>query len=163
MRLVHQMHNLARLQASDVNIALQALLHLDRRFLHCLRQHGSRALLRFLNRCLKFRDRYANLLVNGLNGGVKNELVHRDQGDCRVVRLKEEIMTRRDFRDEPLYVDGTAFVWHRVHTIASLSSCSKISRRTIANRCFDTREKSAFWIASSKVNRRSSIWRTSSP
>ena len=41
-------------------------------------------------------------LVHGLNGGIKNELVHRDQGECRIVRLEKEIVTRRDFRDEPL-------------------------------------------------------------
>ena len=102
---VHQMHNLAGLQAGDVNIALQTRLHLDRRFLHCLRQHASRPLLCFIHRCVKFRDRYANLLINGLNGAVKNELVHRDQCDCRVARFQKEIVARRNLRDEPLYVD----------------------------------------------------------
>src|ERR1035438_7729822 len=116
------MHNLAVLQAGDVNIALQTRLHLDRRFLHCLRQHASRTLLRFLYRCPKFRDRYANLLVDGLKGGVKNKLVHRDQGECGVIRLEKEFVTRRDFRDEPLYIDRTASIEHGSHMMASLSS-----------------------------------------
>jgi len=112
---------------------------------------------------MEFGDRYAYLGVDDVNRGSKNEVVHRYQCDCRIVRFEEEIVTRRDFRDEPLYVDGITSVGHRVHTMDSLSSCSKISRRTIAKRCLDTREKSGFWIASSNVNRRSSIWRTSSP
>jgi hypothetical protein len=36
---------------------------------------------------LEIGDRYANLLVNGLNGGVKNELFHCDQRDCRIARF----------------------------------------------------------------------------
>ena len=102
MRFVHQMHNLPSLQTGDVNIILQTLLHLDRRFLHSLRQHTSGALFRFCIDAWNSRDRCANLLVNGLHGAVENELVHCDQGECRIIRLEKDIVPCRDFRDEPL-------------------------------------------------------------
>src|SRR5471030_1495517 len=163
VRLIHKMHNFASLQTGGVNVILQTALHLRRRFLHFLRQHTSRAPLHFLHGRVKFRDRCANLPMDRLHGVVKNEPVHGDQGDCWIAWPEKNIVPSSDLRDEPLYVDGIPFVGHRCHVIASLSSCSKISRRTISSRCFETREKSAFWIASSNVNRRSSICRTSSP
>ena len=59
---------------------------------------------------MEFRDRYANLLVDGLKRGVKNKLVHRDQGECRVIRLEKEFVTRRNFRDGHIVSTLTPYV-----------------------------------------------------
>ena len=102
MSFVYQMYNLPSLQPGDVNIILQTLLHLDRRILHSLRQDISGPLFRLLHRCMEFANRCANFLVNGLDGAVENELVHCDQGECRIIRLENDIVSCRDFGDEPL-------------------------------------------------------------
>lgn len=110
--LVHQMHNFASLQAGNVNVILQTSLHLSRRFLYSLRQHAARTFLRFLHRCVEFGDRCTNLDVYVVHCVVKNELVHGDQGDCRIVWLEKDIVAGRDLRDEPLGYDRAILVRH---------------------------------------------------
>jgi len=102
MRLVHQMHKLASLQASQVNVVLQTLPHLFRRLPHLLRQHGPSEPLRFLHRYVEFLDRCANLLVDRFHCTFQNELVHGYQGDCWITWFEKDIVTGGNFPDKLL-------------------------------------------------------------
>ena len=72
MRFVYHVHVLPRLQASDVDLTLQALPYLSRRFLHLFSEHTSGAFFRFFHRRMEFPYCCADLLMHGFKRVFKN-------------------------------------------------------------------------------------------